>query len=94
MSLRKLIVVCGVAVMVFGLAGCDAFQIPHTTPGPDSELITQDEGPGIAVSSEGSGVGRNNSGGPVIKHSGSSTEILGSGYQGTVTSPGPGREGR
>ncbi len=76
------------------LTGCDAFQVPHSTPGPESGLIVENSGYGAQRGAEGSGVKRISQAGPVVSRSGSSTEVLSTGFTGVISSPGPNRQGR
>ncbi len=82
------------ALGLVALSGCDAFPIHYRSPGPESGIITGNPGTGVEVSSQGSGVGKRSASGPPIDQTGTSTQVLGTGNGGVVTTPGPGRSGR
>ncbi len=94
MQLKKSVAAFLLVASAVALSGCDVFQVPHTVPGPESGIIKQDAGYSTALADTGTGVGSKSVRGPMIKHSGSSTQILSTGDSGVITSPGPNRQGR
>lgn len=94
MQLKKRVAAVLMIATAVAISGCDVFQIPHTVPGPESGLIKEDAGYSTALADTGTGVGSKSVEGPAIKHSGSSTQILGTGASGVISSPGPNRQGR
>lgn len=76
------------------LAGCDVFQIHRSGPGYEAGIITDAGDVGNNAGAGGTGVGVRSSAGPSSTGTGTSTQKLGTGYGGSITAPGPGRQGR
>lgn len=87
---------CG-ALALIGLTlltGCDVFQIHESNYGDESGIITEGESRGNPAGAGGTQVGNQSVAGPKAQLTGTSTQRLGTGYSGVVSTPGPGRQGR
>jgi hypothetical protein len=87
---------CG-ALAVIGLTlltGCDVFQIHESNYGDESGIIVEGEAKGNVAGAGGTQVGDRSVAGAKEQLTGTSTQRLGTGYGGPVSTPGPGRQGR
>jgi len=87
---------CGACALVglMMLTGCDVFQIHESNYGDESGIVTEGENYGNTGGAGGTQVGNQSAAGPKLEMTGTSTQRLGTGYGGAVSTPGPGRQGR